>query len=132
MTPPRPGGGKVRATSSRADVQSSRSVRARVRALPGGTLGWRIGVTLVGAAVVVIGVALLALPGPGWLIIFGGLGVLATEYEWARRLLRFARAQVRTWTQWVGRRPLWLRVALGLLTLVVVALLAWGVWSLTR
>ena len=31
------------------------------------------------------------LPGPGWLFIFLGLGVLATEYVWAERLLKTAK-----------------------------------------
>jgi len=38
------------------------------------------GFTLLG-----IGVALLVLPGPGWLTIFLGLALLATEYVWAQR-----------------------------------------------
>ena len=33
------------------------------------------------------GVAMLALPGPGWLTIAAGLAVLAGEFPWARRLL---------------------------------------------
>jgi len=65
-------------------------------------------------AIVVGGIILLPLPGPGWLIIFAGLGVLATEYEWARRLLRFARAQVSRWTEWVKRQPRWIQGVVGL------------------
>jgi len=42
---------------------------------------------------VVVGVALLVLPGPGWVVIFLGLAVLATEYVWAQRLLNKAKAQ---------------------------------------
>jgi tellurite resistance protein TerC len=40
-----------------------------------------------GFTLLAIGVALLVLPGPGWLVIALGLGVLAGEYVWARRLL---------------------------------------------
>ena len=86
-----------------------------VRAKPGGALGWRIGVTVVGVAVIVVGIVLLPLPGPGWLIIFAGLGVLSTEYEWAKRLLRFARDQVQRWTDWVKRQPRWMQGLVGLL-----------------
>jgi uncharacterized protein (TIGR02611 family) len=91
--------------------------RARVRGLPGGWLAWRIGVTVIGVAIIVGGIILLPLPGPGWLIIFGGLGVLATEYEWAKRLLRFARAQVSRWTDWVKRQPRWMQAVVGVLGL---------------
>ena len=105
--------------------------RARVRALPGGRLGWRIAVTVVGVAVIGIGIVLLPLPGPGWLVIFGGLGVLATEYEWAARLLRWVRGHVTRWTRWAAARPLWLRVVGGVVSLVLLVGLiavAWLVW----
>jgi uncharacterized protein (TIGR02611 family) len=99
-------------------------VRSRVRALPGGFLAWRIGVTVLGVAIIAGGIVLLPLPGPGWLIIFAGLGVLATEYEWAARLLRYARDTVKRWTDWLKRRPLWVRGLVALLTLAVVAALS--------
>jgi uncharacterized protein (TIGR02611 family) len=91
------------------------AIRETVRAKPGGTLGWRIGVTIVGGAVVAAGIVLLPLPGPGWLIIFAGLGILATEYAWARRLLRFARGQLKRWTVWARRQPRWIQGLVGLL-----------------
>jgi hypothetical protein len=43
--------------------------------------------------VLVAGLALLVLPGPGWLLIFVGLSILGTEYVWAQRLLRVAKEQ---------------------------------------
>ena len=54
-------------------------------------LAWRVVATTIGVGVVVLGVVLLPLPGPGWAIIFLGLAVLATEYAWANRLLVFSR-----------------------------------------
>ena len=54
----------------------------------------RTAVTIVGFAVVLIGIVLIPLPGPGWLIVFGGLAILATEYVWARRLLNYSRRRV--------------------------------------
>jgi len=33
------------------------------------------------------GVVMLITPGPGWLVIFLGLGLLAAEFVWARRLM---------------------------------------------
>lgn len=47
----------------------------------------RFAVTIVGAALLVVGVAMMILPGPGILLIVAGLAVLATEYVWARTLL---------------------------------------------
>jgi uncharacterized protein (TIGR02611 family) len=53
--------------------------------------GKRIGIAIVGGLLVLVGIALLVLPGPGWLVIFIGLGILATEFVWAERLLNSAK-----------------------------------------
>jgi tellurite resistance protein TerC len=42
---------------------------------------------LFGFTLLAIGVVMIVTPGPGWLTIMVGLGVLAAEYVWARRLL---------------------------------------------
>ena len=46
---------------------------------------------MVEATVLLIGVALLVLPGPAFIVIPVGLAILATEYAWARRWLKIAR-----------------------------------------
>ncbi len=52
----------------------------------------RIAVTIAGVVVLLVGIAGLILPIlPGWALIFVGLGILATEYVWARRLLMKAK-----------------------------------------
>ena len=51
----------------------------------------RIVIGVVGLTAVLVGIALLVLPGPAFLVIPIGLGILAIEFEWARRLLRRAR-----------------------------------------
>ena len=48
----------------------------------------RVIVTVIGATVLLIGIALLILPGPAFIVIPVGLAILATEYAWARRWLR--------------------------------------------
>jgi len=42
---------------------------------------------LFGFTLLVLGVVMIVTPGPGWLTIFLGLGVLAAEFVWAKRLL---------------------------------------------
>jgi hypothetical protein len=42
---------------------------------------------LFGFTLLILGVAMLVLPGPGLITIVLGLGILAAEYVWARRLL---------------------------------------------
>jgi uncharacterized protein (TIGR02611 family) len=44
--------------------------------------------------VVVCGVILLPLPGPGWVVIFAGIAVLATEFVWAQLVLHWAKRRV--------------------------------------
>ena len=51
----------------------------------------RVLVGFVGGLVTLIGVVALVAPGPGWLIIFTGLGILASEFAWAARVLTSAR-----------------------------------------
>lgn len=53
-------------------------------------------VTVVGVALIAGGLALMPLPGPGFLVVVAGLGVMATQYEWARKLL--AGAKEKAWT----------------------------------
>jgi hypothetical protein len=48
----------------------------------------RLAVAIVGFTVMLLGVVMLVTPGPGWLMILLGLGVLGVEFVWARRLLR--------------------------------------------
>ena len=48
---------------------------------------YRIGVVAVGFLLVALGIVLVPLPGPGWLIVALGLGLLALEFDRAERLL---------------------------------------------
>ncbi|MCX5314277.1 TIGR02611 family protein [Streptomyces sp. NBC_00154] len=57
-------------------------------------VSWQVGVFVVGLAVVVAGVIMLPLPGPGWLVIFGGMAIWATEFVWAQLVLRWTRRKV--------------------------------------
>jgi tellurite resistance protein TerC len=54
----------------------------------------KIVVGIVGFTVLLIGLALVVLPGPAFLVIPLGLAILATEFVWARSLLQKARAKL--------------------------------------
>lgn len=90
-------------------------------------MAYRIAVAVLGAAIVILGLVLVPFPGPGWLIVFLGLGILATEFAWAERLLDFGRAKFRGWLRWVGRQHLLVR---GLISVAALAFVA-GVVLLT-
>ena len=66
----------------------------------------RVVVTIAGFVVILIGavLALPGIPGPGFVIIFGGLAILATEYVWAQRALEKLKAKASRAAQKV-RRP---------------------------
>ena len=51
-------------------------------------------VAVVGGSVVLVGIAMIVLPGPAILVIPLGLAILATEFLWARRWLKRARAML--------------------------------------
>jgi hypothetical protein len=48
----------------------------------------RVVILLLGSSVLLVGVAMIILPGPAILVIPAGLAILATEFAWARALLR--------------------------------------------
>ncbi len=54
----------------------------------------RVVIFVVGTTVCLFGVAMMVLPGPGVLGVALGVSILATEFGWARRLLRRAKQAV--------------------------------------
>jgi uncharacterized protein (TIGR02611 family) len=93
---------------------------------------YRVAVGLVGLAILVLGIIMLPAPGPGWVVIFAGLGVLATEFPQARRLLAFTRRKYLEWIAWLGRQSAPVRVLISLAILAMLAGFAWffGVFAL--
>jgi uncharacterized protein (TIGR02611 family) len=110
-----------------------RAFRRGMRTNPVLDLVWRITVLSVGVVVLAAGVAMLALPGPGWAAIFLGLLVLASEFAWARRSLDWARERARRAKEQALSPELRRRnqlIAMGVALVVLVAvLLYWQVWG---
>ena len=52
---------------------------------------WRVGVLIVGLFLLIIGIIMIFTPGPAMVFIPAGLALLATEFEWARRILHRVR-----------------------------------------
>jgi len=51
-------------------------------------------VGVIGTTILLLGVAMVVLPGPAFIVIPVGLGILATEFAWARRVVRRARVMI--------------------------------------
>lgn len=101
------------------------SVIAAIRAHPAGSVAFRTGVAILGGVVVVAGLILVPLPGPGWLIVFFGVSIWAVEFVWARHLLRFGKQTLGTWTAWVALRPWPVKILIGTAGLVFAGLTVW-------
>lgn len=80
---------------------------------------------MVGALVLVAGLVMIPYPGPGWLIVFAGLAILATEFIWARRVLTYSRGRYDAWTGWLGRQRWYVKLAVVLGTAIVVLFTLW-------
>ncbi|MFK4147910.1 TIGR02611 family protein [Streptomyces sp. NPDC004065] len=57
-------------------------------------VSWQVGIFVAGLAVVAAGVVMLVIPGPGWVVIFAGMAIWATEFVWAQLVLRWTKRKV--------------------------------------
>jgi uncharacterized protein (TIGR02611 family) len=99
--------------------------RRKIRSNPQSHLIYRIVVGVVGLAIVGLGVIMIPFPGPGWLVVFLGLGVWASEFEWAQRLLHFAKRTLQAWAEWLKPQPWWMKGLVLLVTVAAVAAIFW-------
>lgn len=53
----------------------------------------RIAIGIVGGSVLLVGVAMIVLPGPAFVVIPAGLAILGIEFAWARSWLKKAKAK---------------------------------------
>ena len=99
--------------------------RARLRERPLADFVYRVGVAVVGLTVLLVGIAAIPYPGPGWAIVFLGLAILASEFYWAQRTLRFTRDRYNTAMWWLRRQPWWVQALGAVLTGAVVVGTLW-------
>jgi uncharacterized protein (TIGR02611 family) len=85
----------------------------------------RIFTGVVGGSVVLIGAVLIPYPGPGWLIVFAGFAILATEFEFAARVLEWLKDKYESWLNWLKRQHLSIQIAVLAFTGLVVLLTIW-------
>jgi len=86
---------------------------------------YRIVVGVIGLAVLGLGILAIPYPGPGWAIVFVGLGILATEFDWARRLLAYAKERYDKVMDWFHQRHAAVQILGGVFTALIVAVTLW-------
>nr|WP_255426663.1 TIGR02611 family protein [Pseudonocardia sp. C8] len=102
-----------------------RVFRARVARNPVLDMAYRVTAGVLGTAVLLVGIIALPAPGPGWVIIFAGLGILAAEFHWAKRLLHWVRVKYDAWVAWMGRQRRVVQLLVMTAILGTVAVFAW-------
>jgi uncharacterized protein (TIGR02611 family) len=85
----------------------------------------RAGVGFIGGLVVIIGIIAIPYPGPGWLIVFAGLGILSKEFPWAKRILDYAKVRYDAWDKWIKRQSFIVRGLFWLMTCILVVVTLW-------
>lgn len=85
----------------------------------------KIGVGIAGGFVLLAGIIMIPYPGPGWLVVFAGLGILSTEFDWAKRTLHFAKGKYDAWQRWLKSQSPILRAVFWILTALVVVVTIW-------
>lgn len=80
---------------------------------------------IVGGLVVLIGLILVPYPGPGWLIVFGGLAILSTEFVFASKVQEYARGKYDGWTDWLKRQNIFVKIIVLSFTGLMVLLTLW-------
>jgi len=86
---------------------------------------YRVVVGIVGLTVFGLGILAIPYPGPGWAIVFVGLGILATEFDWARHLLAYAKERYDKAMDWFGRQHIAIKAIGGIFTALIVAGTLW-------
>lgn len=80
---------------------------------------------ILGGIVVILGIIMIPYPGPGWVVVFLGLGILSTEFDWAKRLLDVAKGKYDAWQDWLARQAPWIKASFWIGTCLVVITTIW-------
>ncbi len=83
----------------------------------------RLAIIALGSIVLLGGILMLLLPGPGIIGVIAGLGILATEVKWAERMLEYAKEKARV-DQLKEQSP-WVQAAGWVITIGAVATSIW-------
>ena len=82
-------------------------------------------IAIAGGVVLVVGIVMIPYPGPGWIVVFAGLAILASEFTWAQKILDKAKGFYDAWQVWLKRQNLVIRVLILAATGLIVLLTIW-------
>lgn len=85
----------------------------------------KIVIGLVGWAVLLAGIVMIPYPGPGWVVVFLGLTILGTEFDWAKRVHSYTHAKYTAWQQWIRSQAPVVQAVFWLLTCMTVIVTVW-------
>lgn len=85
----------------------------------------RFVVILAGSVVLLLGIIMVFYPGPGWLVIFAGLAILASELEFAGKILDKVHYRYDRWQAWLMRQNKIIQFGFMTGTGIVVVATAW-------
>lgn len=85
----------------------------------------KIAVGATGGIILLLGIAMIPYPGPGWLVVFIGLSILATEFQWARSVHDYAHSKYDAWQTWLRDQPWSVRMLFWIITTIVVIVTIW-------
>lgn len=85
----------------------------------------RTTIGIIGGIVLIVGIIAIPYPGPGWLIVFAGLAILATEFEWAQTILDKVKGRYDNWQDWVKRQSRFMQLLFLLATSLLVVVTIW-------
>ncbi|MEV0615780.1 TIGR02611 family protein [Nonomuraea sp. NPDC050404] len=96
-----------------------------VRSTRTGALTLKIVIGLLGGLIVAAGLIMVPFPGPGWAVVFVGLGILALEFEKARKVLEFGKDTLRAWTRWYKRQGWIVRIIVLIITVAAASVIVY-------
>jgi hypothetical protein len=79
--------------------------RTWIKKTQAGRVFWRVFIGLIGGSITVLGSIALIGPGPGILIVLAGLGILATEFAWAGRIMMRTKEMASKAAERTGMKP---------------------------
>jgi uncharacterized protein (TIGR02611 family) len=65
---------------------------------------YRVGLAVFGSLVIIIGLLLVPLPGPGWLVVFFGVALLGLEFPLFHRLHEWVKGKALRFWGWLKKK----------------------------